>query len=253
MNKPKVINPSSIIFLTIFLSISLLLIFVFNRERQPQEIELKKSPDVIDYQKNNEVAWKRPEGPLRVGLQAGHWKNDELPDELRRLRERGGGTQGGGKMEWEVNLEIAKEVASLLETRGIVVDVLPATIPEQYWADVVVAIHADGSNDSRTNGFKVAAPWRDITGKSSQLADLIEQNYKQVTEMRIDPNITRNMLGYYAFNWRRYRHAIHPMSTAVIIETGFLTNTADRDMLINKTSLVAEGISRGLFDFFELS
>ena len=35
--------------------------------------------------------WQRPDGPPRVGLQVGHWKTQELPDELQRIRERGGG------------------------------------------------------------------------------------------------------------------------------------------------------------------
>lgn len=52
--------------------------------------------------------WKRPDGPLRVGLQAGHWKNNELPDELENLRNYGGGAKGGGMAEWEVNLAIAR-------------------------------------------------------------------------------------------------------------------------------------------------
>ena len=26
--------------------------------------------------------WKRPEGPPRVGLQVGHWKSSEFPEEL---------------------------------------------------------------------------------------------------------------------------------------------------------------------------
>lgn len=220
-----------------------------NGESGKVPVEIIKEKDFVD----RESVWTRPAGPLRVGLQVGHWKNNELPDELERLRSRGGGTQGGGKAEWEVNLEIAKEVALLLEDKGVAVDILPATVPENYWADVVVAIHADGSDDPNTNGFKVAAPWRDVTGKSIELAQLIESRYQQVTKMRIDPNVTRNMKGYYAFNWRKYKHSIHPMSTAVIIETGFLTNSGDRTILINKTDIVAQGISKALIDFFELS
>jgi len=114
-----------------------------------------------------------------------------------------------------------------------------------------VAIHADGNEDPATGGFKVAAPWRDLTNKSSQLAQLIEEHYEGATKMKIDPNVTRNMRGYYAFNWRKYRHSIHPMSTAVIIETGFLTNANDRRILVQNPALAAEGISQGIIDFLE--
>ena len=255
MNESIGNKASKLIAMSVFVAFSIFYFLMLSKSESTQvggmKINLSKQEGNRSVKEDD--FWKRPEGPLRVGLQVGHWKNEELPDELERLRKRGGGSQGGGKKEWEVNLEIAKKVAKLLEDKGIVVDILPATVPEQYWADVVVAIHADGSEDPSTNGFKVAGPWRDITGKSSELANLIEQRYQQVTKMRIDPNVTRNMRGYYAFNWRRYRHSVHPMSTAVIIETGFLTNPSDRNILINKTSLVAEGISDALFDFFELS
>src|SRR3989338_2508894 len=46
--------------------------------------------------------WNRPAGPPKVGLQAGHWKNDELPEEFGRLR-GSTGSAGGGRSEWEVN------------------------------------------------------------------------------------------------------------------------------------------------------
>ncbi len=192
--------------------------------------------------------WKRPEGPIKVGLQAGHWKNDELPEELEKLRTRGG-SSNGKVAEWEVNLRIAKETQKLLEKEGIVVDILPATIPPGYWADAFVAIHADGSTNSKTSGFKISPPWRDLTGKASLLARLTEDEYKAVTGLPIDPNITRNMRGYYAFSFRRFEHAIHPMTPAVILETGFLTNPTEAAMLIRNPELPAQAIAQGVLKF----
>src|SRR4051812_32733006 len=61
--------------------------------------------------------------PWRVGLQAGHWLAAEMPDELARFRTQTG-TQGGGVAEWELNLDIARRAAALLEEQGIDVDVL---------------------------------------------------------------------------------------------------------------------------------
>ena len=57
------------------------------------------------------------------------------------------------------------------------------------------------------------------------------------------------MSGYYAFNWRRYDHAVHPMVPAVIVETGFLTNAQDRALLVNESERVAEGIANGIVAF----
>lgn len=196
--------------------------------------------------------WVRPEGPLKVALQAGHWKNSELPDELRRLRESGGGTSsGGGVPEWEVNLAIAEAAKKMLEEKGVIVEILPATIPPGYYADAVVSIHADGSLNPSTSGFKVASPRRDMSGKASELVEIIEDEYAKTTGLSIDPNITRNMTGYYAFSWRRYDHSTHPMAPAVILETGFLTNPSEARMLINNPEIPAEAITNALVEFLK--
>jgi hypothetical protein len=195
--------------------------------------------------------WVRPEGPARVGLQAGHWKNNEFPDELDRLRGNTGAS-GGGKSEWEVNLAIAQKTADLLKLQGIEVDILPATVPPQYWADVFVSIHADGSTSGSTTGFKAASPRRDFTGNASRLVELIEDSYAEATGLDLDPNVTRNMRGYYAFAWWRYKHAIHPMTTAAILETGFLTSPNDRKIIVNKPQLSAQGLFNGIMKYLEL-
>jgi hypothetical protein len=194
--------------------------------------------------------WQRPEGPAKVALQVGHLRNDELPDELENLK-TSGGSFGGGKEEWEVNLAIAKETAKILEQEGVEVDVLPATIPPSYWADVFLAIHADGSTDPSTSGFKIAAPWRDYTGKAASLVSLLENSYQEVTGLAKDPNVTRQMRGYYAFSWWRYEHAIRPMTTAVIIETGFLTSRSDQELLIATPEIPAQGIAQGILKYLE--
>lgn len=195
-------------------------------------------------------AWKRPDGPPRVGLQAGHWKNNELPEELDRLK-GSTGSSGGGKSEWEVNLEIAQKTKIILEEKGIQVDILPATVPPKYWADIFVSIHADGSLDPKTSGFKIASPRRDYSGKAEKLVNLMEENYRQATNLAKDPNITRNMRGYYAFAWWRYDHSVHPKSASVIVETGFLTSQQDRRLLIGNPVKAAEGIASGIIKFLE--
>ena len=196
------------------------------------------------------VNWKRPDGPAKVGIQVGHWKSNELPDELEKLRSSTG-TSGGGKYEWEVNLEISKELAKLLETNGITAELLPATVPPEYWADVFISIHADGSLDRSTNGFKIATPWRDWSSKGSKVAEYIESSYGKTTNLPKDPKITRNMKGYYAFSWWKYEHAVHPMTTSLIIETGFLTNPYEQRKLINNPELIARGIAEGLINYLD--
>lgn len=182
--------------------------------------------------------------PLRVGLQAGHWKSRELPDELARLR-TSAGAFAEGHSEAEINLDIAQRVARLLESDGITVNILPATIPPGYSADVFVAIHADGSKNTQARGFKLATPWR--TSRASQhLLEAITAEYASATGLPQNTAITFNMRGYYAFNYRRHQHAIAKTTPSVIIETGFLTNAADREFLIGLPEAIAVGIANGI-------
>ena len=194
--------------------------------------------------------WHRPDGPARVGLQVGHWKNDELPDELERLRGSSGATVIG-LAEWEVNLAIAEATKAILEKNGVKENILPATVPEQYWADAFVAIHADGSTDTGQSGFKLSPPWRDFSGKAQLLACLVESAYAEVTNLPIDPNVTRNMRGYYAFSWWRYRHAVHLKTASIILETGFLTSPADRQIIVGQPERAAVGLAQGIVDYLE--
>lgn len=194
--------------------------------------------------------WKRPDGPPRVGLQVGHWKNNMLPDELQKLRGNTG-SSGGGKDEWEVNYEIAKLTQKFLEAEGIQVDIIPSTVPPSYWADVFLAIHADGSLDPDKSGYKIAGPWRDVTGNSDILVEILEEHYEEATGLLRDPMITKNMRGYYAFSWWRFDHAVHPMTTSAIVETGFLTNSADQNLLIGAPEVSAKALSDGIVEYLQ--
>jgi len=215
-----------------------------------EDISSSESP-LVTYEQRY-ANWQRPPGPLRVGLQVGHWNNDEFPEELARLRNNGGAS-GGGKAEWQVNLAIAQATAQLIAERNsdVIVDILPATVPPMYLADIFVAIHADGSPDPGVAGFKVAAPSarRDLTRQGALLETIFKQHYAQATGMPQDANITRNMRGYYAFNWRRYEHSTHPMTPAIIVETGFLTSQSDQRILVRNPQLAAQGIANSVFDF----
>jgi N-acetylmuramoyl-L-alanine amidase len=195
------------------------------------------------------AVWKRPPGQLRIALQAGHWKAAEAPDEQAGLRTNG--TRGGGKAEWEVNLAIARKTAALLEAEGYAVEILPTTIPPGYWADVFVSIHADGNANSSVSGYRAAAPRRDRTGRAAELADLLTSTYGEATGLPHYPTITRRMRSYYAFNSRRYDHALHPMTVGVILETGFLTSPRDRRVIVDGQDRAARGIADAVIAFLE--
>lgn len=189
----------------------------------------------------------QPRSGVRIGLQAGHWKTGELPDELSRLR-TSTGTSAGGVREVDLNLAVAQRVAEMLRTRGIEVDVLPATVPPSYLADAFVAIHADGSSSTKPSGYKASAPWR-ASPASQHLLDAMIAEYGTATKLKQDGAITMNMRGYFAFNWMRHTHAVAKTTPAIILEMGFLTNASDRDFMVNRQDRVAVGIANGIIRY----
>ncbi len=193
--------------------------------------------------------WVAPEGPVRIALQAGHWKANEAPPELSGLKDNG--TSFEGKPEWEVNLAIVRSTAALLEQKGYLVDILPAVVPPDYRAHLFISIHADGSADTRASGYRVAAPRQDATGRAARMVSLLEESYGKATGIKQLPDVTRRMENYYAFNFRRYEHALHPMTIAVILETGFLTSASDRDVILSDPDRVARGIVDAVVTFPE--
>lgn len=187
--------------------------------------------------------------PKRVGIQAGHWQIDDLPDEQANLRGNVGAVVGG-IVEWKVNLDIARRVASLLEAEGIVVDIIPATVLPGYQADAFVALHADEDVDEDRAGFKLArASASAIPETDDALLNAIAREYQAATEMVVDPLVPDDMTDYYAFNYRRFDHAIAPTTPAVILEMGFLTNPSDLEILLDSPDVVAGAIARGILRF----
>jgi hypothetical protein len=189
-----------------------------------------------------------PPSPRRVGLQAGHWRNDEVPPELGRLE---GGAVGGGKQEWEVNLDVARRAAALLEAASIQVDVLPATVPPSYRANAFIALHADGDPAGVANGFKITRPgFSSLPDVDDRLVDALNQGYAADTELpRDDAHISLRMRYYYAFNSRRYCHAVAPGVPQAIIEMGYLTSPVDRRLLIGDPDRLARGVADGVQAF----
>ncbi len=197
------------------------------------------------------ASWERPAGPLRVGVQIGHLDNGDVPEELSGLTRNGAGAVWGPYNERDTMAVIAELVAAELRANDIEVELLPAVVPPGYVADAFVSIHADGNTNESVRGFKIAGPRRDYAGTSEALVDALYESYAAATGLPQDPSISRRMTAYYAFNWPRYEHAIHPFTPSVIVETGFLTNAADRAFLLNEPERAAAGIAAGIVAFLE--
>ncbi len=191
-----------------------------------------------------------PAPQLRVGIQAGHWKESELPAELASLR-GATGASGSGWRELDVNLDIAQRVAGILRDKSILVDVLPATVPVAYKADAFVAIHGDANSNPSASGYKAAsARWSQIPQKDDALVQTITSEYGAATGMKLHSgSITEDMRQYYAFNWPQLQHAVASTTPSAIVETGFLTTASDRKLLLEQPDRAAIGIANGILRF----
>lgn len=189
-----------------------------------------------------------PPGQRHVGLQAGHWLNDQVPPELGRLQ---AGAVGGGKQEWQVNLDVAQRTAALLQAAGVQVDVLPSTVPPRYRANAFIALHADGDPAGQARGFKVARPgFSSLPDVDDRLVDTLNQVYGADTELpRDDEHISLRMRYYYAFNSRRYCHAVAPGVPQAIVEMAYLTSPVDRGLLIGNPDRLARGLADAIQTF----
>src|SRR5437870_7635687 len=189
-----------------------------------------------------------PTGPRRVAIQAGHWKSDEAPDELRRLIPETG-AEWEGVTEVEINLDIAQRLSVILNSKGIAVDVLPVTIPVGYVADAFVALHADSDGVGENSGFKMAPGARRGPYEDALLND-IKDSYGAATGLEYDPtHITNQMRGYYPFSWSRFQHAVAAHTPAVILEMGYVSNDDDRALMLDRADLVAGSIADGIMKF----
>lgn len=191
-----------------------------------------------------------PTGPRRVAIQAGHWKSNEAPDELRRLIPQTG-AEWEGVTEVEINLDIAERVGVILNSKGIAVDILPTTIPVGYVADAFVALHGDSDGVGSNSGFKMAHGSRRGPYEDALLND-IKDAYGAATGLDYDAaRISRNMTGYFAFSWSRFQHAVAAHTPAVILEMGYVSNDDDRALMLDRADLVANAIAAGVMKFLD--
>ena len=189
-------------------------------------------------------------GPPRVGIQIGHDGAAEQPSELAHLRFNTGGF-AGGLSELAVNRSAAKALKGVLGARGVTVDLLRATPPAGYHADLLLAVHADSVSDPARTGYKSAYFDPPRSGLEPELKALVDANYLQATGLPDDAaNTTDAMRHYYAFNFRGYHHTVHPATPALIVELGYLSNPSDAALLL-EPDVLADALAEGVINFLE--
>jgi N-acetylmuramoyl-L-alanine amidase len=116
----------------------------------------------------------------------------------------------------------------MLEAEGITVDLLPATVNANYRADVFVSLHSDSSPDRSRRGYKSAHFKTPRNDWEPLLKRHLDENYFYFTGLPDDDeNVSGSMLEYYAFNKKRYKHAVAMQTPAVIVEMGYISNQDD--------------------------
>ena len=209
--------------------------------------QLRALPSVADTARSEAPAPKQQ----RVGLQVGHWLNADLPDEFRNKLAYSLGGEVNGLTEWELCLDIAQRTKTKLESDGYAVDLLPATVPENYLADAFLSLHTDGNDDTTVRGYKVAATAWDETSRSTELSEAVQVALGSAADLPTSSYISEEMNEYYAFNFTKYDHAVSPSTPAVIVELGFLTNRDDRQYLVYSSDQVAESLRQGVNSFLD--
>ena len=211
-------------------------------------------PGSASVQETLQSAWQSAinaaRGPVRVGIQIGHENVAAHPEELAQLRWNTGG-HANGLDEVELNRAVAGALQDQLEAYGVVVELLSATPPEGYYADLVLSLHADSVEDPARRGYKSAYFDPKRNPLEPRLKATIDRAYLTASGFPDDHhNTTQNMHRYYAFNTWRYRHSVHPGTPALIIEMGYLSSDADMAFL-SLPEQPAAALSAGILEFLQ--
>ena len=236
-------------FILIFISLAFIFLVIYfpsSREMVPAGLPQVPGPD----ENGQIISHSPPPSPSgRIGIQAGHWKPEELPESMKELRSSTGARQNGVN-EADINLRVAEMTAVLLRKIGWEVDVLPTTIPPAYQADAFISLHADWGHNGRPRGWKTAPPWRPSPASLS-LESSLKKSFYTAGLPEDGDNITVNMRGYYGFNYRYYSHAVSPYTPSVLVEMGYITNSLDLLLLTDGAPRMAEILAQGVMEFLQ--
>ncbi len=171
----------------------------------------------------------------KIGIVAGHWQNDV------------GAVCRDGLKEVRINLDVASQVVSMLQDEGYRTELLPEFSErlDGYEADAFVSIHTDSCAALGISGFKVARVASSaIPEEEDRLVACLTREYGRGTGLPFHKNsITFDMTDYHAFK------EIDTQTPGAIIELGFMG--ADRELLTDHSSQVAQALVKGILCFLE--
>ena len=184
----------------------------------------------------------------KIGIQIGHLQASKHPKELQDFRQNTGG-YANGVSEVDINQKVAYELYTLLQAEGLEVDILPATIPINYKADIFLSLHADSVGDSKRRGYKSSTPLWHEDDKDIALKKAIDSHYLEQSGLPDDHiNVSSNMSEFYGFNRDRYLHSVAKDTPSLLVEMGYISNASDLAFL-QDPSKPAQAISAGILAF----
>ncbi len=110
-----------------------------------------------------------------------------------------------------------------------------------FGADVFISLHTNAAANTNASGSE-ALIYSENSRVAYELADDILENLNRVTGLRNRGIIERP--GLYVLRFTRM--------PAVLVEMGFITNRYDAELMAYSPSLFAEGIYRGILEYYDL-
>ena len=247
---------------------------ILQKETKDAEQKEAKEPEAGEEQKNQETDAnsKVPEtgNGKKIAIDPGHQGyNVDMsaqepmgPGSSEMKAKATTGTQGSftGVPEYELNLNISKQLREELKNRGYEVMLTRedndtaisnkerAELATQYGADIYVRIHANGSDDSSVNGAFTMIPSAQnpyvgaLHDKSYALGEAVINAYCESCKIKNSGvQIFDNMTG---INWSTV--------PVIILEMGFMSNESDDTNMENPDfqKLMVQGIANGIDAYF---
>lgn len=205
---------------------------------------------------------------ITVVIDAGHQqkgnnKQEKVsPTSTQTKAKVSSGTRGvsTGKYEYELNLEVALKLRDKLKSAGANVVMIReandvdisnaqrAIIANENNANVVIRIHADGSDNKNVNGYSILIPGNKsisdekVVSDSKQIAVSVSESMKKTLDSKFNGIVTRNDLT--GFNWLKV--------PGILIEMGFMTNIAEDNKMSTEKfqNNIVSAIYDGLVEYY---
>ena len=237
-------------------------------EKEKAEAQLQNAKE--EKKQETETEPVRKEKGKKIAIDPGHQgpnvnmseKEPLGPGSTEMKVKATGGTQGRftGVPEYELNMEISRQLQTELEKRGYQVMLTRqdhetaisnkerAELATQWGADIYVRIHGNGSEDSSVHGAMSMVPSKDnpfvshLHEKSYALGKAVIQAYCDACGMKNNGvQLFDNMTG---INWSSV--------PVIILEMGFMTNETDDKNMQNAEyqERMVQGIANGIDTYF---